>query len=103
MLLLNPGPVTLTPRVRHSLTQPDLCHRESEFYDLQDEARTRLLAVYGLDPRLWVPVLMTASGTGAVEAMLAALVPREGPRARHRERRIRRAHVADVHAIQDPQ
>ncbi len=39
MLLLNPGPVTLTERVRRSLLQPDLCHRESEFFDLQDEAR----------------------------------------------------------------
>jgi aspartate aminotransferase-like enzyme len=38
MLLLNPGPVTLTERVRRSLLQADLCHRESEFYDLQDEA-----------------------------------------------------------------
>jgi aspartate aminotransferase-like enzyme len=31
MLLLNPGPVTLTERVRNSLLQTDLCHRESEF------------------------------------------------------------------------
>ncbi len=46
MLLLNPGPVTLTERVRRSLLQPDLCHRESEFFDLQDEARQRLLEVY---------------------------------------------------------
>lgn len=78
MLLLNPGPVTLTERVRRSLMQPDLCHRESEFYDLQDAARAGLLAVYGLDPTLWAAVLMTASGTAAVESMLAALVPRSG-------------------------
>jgi len=44
MLLLNPGPVTPTERVRRSLRQPDLGHRESEFFDLQDEARARLLA-----------------------------------------------------------
>jgi len=78
MLLLNPGPVTLTERVRTSLLSPDLCHRESEFFDLQDEARSRLLAVYGLDPREWVPVLMTGSGTAAVEGMIASLVPRDG-------------------------
>lgn len=77
-LLLNPGPVTLTERVRQSLLQPDLCHRESEFYDLQDEARARLLGVYRLDPREWAAVLMTASGTGAVESMIASLVPRHG-------------------------
>ncbi|WP_158904807.1 2-aminoethylphosphonate aminotransferase [Burkholderia sp. L27(2015)] len=78
MLLLNPGPVTLTERVRQSLLQPDLCHRESEFFDLQEEIRTRLLGVYGLDPALWAAVLMTGSGTAAVESMVAALVPEDG-------------------------
>ena len=53
MLLLNPGPVTLTERVRRSLLQEDLCHRESEFFDVQEEARTRLVGVYDLDPAQW--------------------------------------------------
>lgn len=78
MLLLNPGPVTLTERVRRSLLQPDLCHREEDFYDLQDEARRRLLASHDLDPAEWSAVLITGSGTAAVEAMLAALVPDHG-------------------------
>lgn len=78
MLLLNPGPVTLTERVRRSLSQPDLCHRESEFFDLQDEARRRLLSVYGLDPAEWAATLITASGTGAVESMICSLVPAQG-------------------------
>ncbi|MDB6087695.1 MAG: 2-aminoethylphosphonate aminotransferase [Gammaproteobacteria bacterium] len=78
MLLLNPGPVTLTERVRRSLLQPDLCHRESEFFDLQDEARERLLATYTLDPAIWTAVLLTGSGTAAVESMVAALVPDAG-------------------------
>jgi 2-aminoethylphosphonate-pyruvate transaminase len=78
MLLLSPGPVTLTERVRRSLLQPDLCHRESEFFDLQDEARQRLLDVYALDPAVWTAALVTASGTGAVESMIASLVPAEG-------------------------
>src|SRR5215472_14463651 len=78
MLLLNPGPVTLTERVRRALLQPDLCHRESEFFALQDEARARLLSVYDLDPSVWTAVLMTGSGTAAVESMTAALVTRNG-------------------------
>jgi 2-aminoethylphosphonate-pyruvate transaminase len=78
MLLLNPGPVTLSERVRRSLLQPDLCHRESEFFDLQDEARSRLLAVYGLNPAEWTAVLMTGSGTAAVESMMASVVPEKG-------------------------
>ncbi|CAB3763199.1 2-aminoethylphosphonate aminotransferase [Paraburkholderia humisilvae] len=78
MLLLNPGPVTLSARVRNSLLQTDLCHRESEFFDLQDEARARLLQIYGLDAAQWAAVLMTGSGTAAVESMVAALVPENG-------------------------
>jgi 2-aminoethylphosphonate-pyruvate transaminase len=78
MLLLNPGPVTLSERVRNSLLNPDLCHREPEFFDLQDEARSRLLSTYELSPQQWSAVLMTASGTAAVESMVAALVPQGG-------------------------
>jgi 2-aminoethylphosphonate-pyruvate transaminase len=78
MQLLNPGPVTLTERVRRSLLQADLCHRENEFFDLQDEARMRLLATYALQPATWTAVLMTASGTAAVESMVASLVPKTG-------------------------
>jgi 2-aminoethylphosphonate-pyruvate transaminase len=78
MRLLNPGPVSLTERVRQSLLRPDLCHRESEFFDLQDEIRRRLLAVYELDPEQWSAVLLTGSGTAAVESMLTALVPDDG-------------------------
>ena len=78
MRLLNPGPVTLSERVRRSMLAPDLCHRESEFFDLQDEARRRLLGVYALDPAEWCAVLITASGTGAVESMVSTLVPPDG-------------------------
>lgn len=78
MLLLNPGPVTLSARVRQALQGPDLCHREPEFSALQDEIRARLLAVYGLAPAEWTAVLLTGSGTAALEAMLTTLVPRGG-------------------------
>jgi 2-aminoethylphosphonate-pyruvate transaminase len=78
MLLLNPGPVTLSERVRKSLLQTDLCHREPEFFDLQNEARRRLVAAYELDPAVWSAVLMTGSGTAAVESMIAGLVPQGG-------------------------
>jgi 2-aminoethylphosphonate-pyruvate transaminase len=73
MILLNPGPVSLSERVRRSLLNPDLCHREAEFFDLQDELRTGLLAVYGLDPAAWTAVLLTGSGTAAVDSMMASL------------------------------
>ncbi len=78
MLLLNPGPVSLSERVRRSLLQPDLCHREREFFDLQEEARARLLGTYRLDPAEWAAVLISASGTAAVESMVASLAPSAG-------------------------
>ncbi|SDV49867.1 2-aminoethylphosphonate aminotransferase [Chitinasiproducens palmae] len=77
-LLLNPGPVTLTERVRRSLLQTDLCHRENEFFDLQDEACGRLLQVYALDATVWQAILVGGSGTAAVESMIASLVPAQG-------------------------
>ena len=78
MILLNPGPVTLSPRVRAALMNPDLCHREPEFADLQDDIRARLLGVYGLRPADYAAVLLTGSGTAAVEAMLTSLIPQTG-------------------------
>lgn len=77
-VLLNPGPVTLSQRVRNALLKPDLCHREPEFASLQQSIRERLLAVYALEGTDWASVLMTGSGTAAVEAMVSSLVPRGG-------------------------
>lgn len=77
-ILLSPGPVNLSHRVRRALLSPDLCHREEEFAGLQEEIRRRLLAVYGLAPERWTAVLFSGSGTAAVEAMVGGLVPREG-------------------------
>jgi len=77
-LLLNPGPVTLSARVREALLRPDLCHREIEFSSLQGAIRAALLKVYDLDATTWAAVLLTGSGTAAVEAMLTSTVPRSG-------------------------
>ncbi len=78
MILLNPGPVNLSERVRKALTRPDLCHREPEFSELQHTIRRRLLEVYNLDPERWAAVLLTGSGTAAMEAMLGSLIPKNG-------------------------
>lgn len=78
MILLNPGPVNLSARVRRALGAEDLCHREPEFGELQAAIRARLLSVYGLDADVWEPVILGGSGTLAVEAMLTSLVPANG-------------------------
>jgi 2-aminoethylphosphonate-pyruvate transaminase len=77
-ILLNPGPVNLSERVRRALLKPDLCHREPEFNELQQRIRGKLLRVYSLEDRIWSAVLLTGSGTAAVEAMLTSLVPAAG-------------------------
>ena len=68
----------MSERVRQALLAPDLCHREPEFSHLQDDIRQALLDVYGLSPSTWTAVLLTGSGTAAVEAMIASLVPPQG-------------------------
>jgi 2-aminoethylphosphonate-pyruvate transaminase len=77
-ILLNPGPVTLSKRVRNALQGPDLCHREIEFSTLQENIRKKILSVYELDNEVWASVLLTGSGTAAVEAMIASCVPPHG-------------------------
>jgi 2-aminoethylphosphonate-pyruvate transaminase len=76
--LLNPGPVTLTDGVRGALLGPDLCHRQPEFSALMQDVRQRLARVYPTCGGQWTAVLLTGSGTAAVEAMLGSLTPRDG-------------------------
>ena len=77
-ILLNPGPVNLSARVRRALLRPDLCHREPEFAELQKRIRANLLKAYNLPGKNWAAVLLTGSGTAAVEAMLTSMVPDDG-------------------------
>ena len=76
--LLNPGPVTLTTRVRNALLRPDICHREQEGAELMGRVVYLLEQVYPQFAATYTPVLVTGSGTAAVEAMVGSLVPREG-------------------------
>jgi 2-aminoethylphosphonate-pyruvate transaminase len=77
-ILLNPGPVTLTERVRQALQRPDMCHREAEFSSLVLGIRHRIESIYAERPSGHDAILLSGSGTCAVEAMVASLVPRTG-------------------------
>jgi 2-aminoethylphosphonate-pyruvate transaminase len=76
-ILLNPGPVNVSARVRQALAGPDICHREPEFFDLQDAIRVRLLDAFDIAAD-YAPVLLTGSGTAMVEAMIASSIPEGG-------------------------
>lgn len=78
MRLLNPGPVTLTDEVREAQLGPDLCHRQPEYVALQDEVRNRLQRVYAEAAERYAPVLLTGSGTAAVECMIDSLAREQG-------------------------
>jgi 2-aminoethylphosphonate-pyruvate transaminase len=75
MILLNPGPVTLTEGVRKALHRGDWCHREPEFADLTRDINNRLVRVYREMAGKYDAVMLTGSGTSAVEAMLASFAP----------------------------
>jgi len=74
-ILLNPGPVTLSAGVREAMLRPDLCHREPEFADLCLSIKHRLVSIYSDANENYEAVLLTGSGSCAVEAMINSLAP----------------------------
>ena len=105
-ILLNPGPVSLSEKVRKAAVRYDLCHREPEFFALQDRVRAGLLDVYGCrqagDENEWTSVLLGGSGTTALEAMLSSLLPRDA-RLLVIENGVygeRISRIADIHQIE---
>ena len=76
MILLNPGPVTVSERVRKALHKPDICHREPECTELLQQIRQKLLKAFlpGAESE-YTAVLLTGSGTAAVEAAVLSSIP----------------------------
>jgi len=66
IVLLNPGPVNVTDRVRDAMLRGDLCHREREFSDLLGAIRRKLLSAFGLEGE-YSAALISGSGTAALE------------------------------------
>ena len=74
-VLLNPGLVNVTDRVRQALMLPDLCHREKEFTDLMAAIRAKLLKAFNIEEE-YTSVLVSGSGTAALEmAVSSSLSP----------------------------
>lgn len=100
-ILLNPGPVSLSEGVRAAVARVDLCHREPEYFELQDAVITGLLNVYQCDPAVWAAVLIGGSGTSALEAMMASLLPADA-HVLVLENGVygeRLSHIASIHGI----
>lgn len=76
MILLNPGPVNVSERVRQALLRPDICHRESEFTELLHGIQAKLLKLFvpGAEAD-YAAVVLTGSGTAAVESAVMSSLP----------------------------
>jgi len=72
MVLLNPGPVMISQNVRNTLMMPDICHRESEFFEVLRQVRGKLVKMCGGDGR-HSSVVFTGSGTASLDAVVALL------------------------------
>lgn len=77
MILLNPGPVNVSARVTAALARGDLCHREPECYELLERIRGRLLDAFAPGGG-FRSVLVTGSGTAAVEMAVASVLSPAG-------------------------
>ncbi len=76
MILLNPGPVNVSERVRKALLQPDICHREEEFTELLHRIQEKLIKAFvpGAESE-YVAAVLSGSGTAAVEAAILSSLP----------------------------
>ncbi|MCK9522553.1 MAG: aminotransferase class V-fold PLP-dependent enzyme [Proteobacteria bacterium] len=74
-ILLNPGPVATTPRVKAAVGARDMCHREPIFSNLLDSVQRKLRIVFGAQDDHDI-LVVTSSGTGGMEAALSTFVPR---------------------------
>jgi 2-aminoethylphosphonate-pyruvate transaminase len=76
MILLNPGPVNVSERVRQALLRPVICHRESEFIELLHGIQTKLLKLFvpGAE-KDYAAAVLTGSGTAAVESAVMSSIP----------------------------
>lgn len=72
-ILLNPGPVNMSDRVKRRMINEDFCHRENEFSSLIQEVNSQLASIYD-DMEDYESVILTSSGTGAVEGMLTSFM-----------------------------
>ncbi len=77
MILLNPGPVNVSPRVTAALARGDLCHREPECAALLESIRERLVAAFAPAGE-FTAVLISGSGTAALEAAVTSVLSARG-------------------------
>ena len=77
-LLLNPGPATTTDAVKQAQLVPDICPREAEFTQIMQACRQLLCDLVDGNSQDNRAVLLSGSGTAAVESMISSIMPASG-------------------------
>lgn len=72
--LFNPGPVNTTARVKGALVHHDMCHRDHDFSELMVSLTNKLRRIFRASAQHSV-VLLTGSGTAAMESAISSTVP----------------------------
>ena len=75
--LFNPGPVMTSARVKAALVHHDICHRDEDYTGVVRRLQTKLRPVFGASDQHEI-LLVTGSGTAAMETALVSAVPPGG-------------------------
>jgi 2-aminoethylphosphonate-pyruvate transaminase len=76
-ILFTPGPLTTSQTVKQSMMR-DLGSRDSEFIEIVQEIRCKLVELGQAHPDDYTAVLMQGSGTFGLEAVISSTVPPDG-------------------------
>ncbi len=71
-VLLNPGPVMTSARVKAALVHHDVCHRDEDYSGVVRRLQDKLRPLFGASPAHEV-LLLTGSGTAAMEMAIASI------------------------------
>lgn len=76
-VLMNPGPVLTSPRVKSALVHHDVCHRDDDYTVVARRVQRKLRRVCrgGAEHDI---LLLSGSGTAAMEAAISSCVPEDG-------------------------
>ena len=73
-VLFSPGPVMTSARVKASLVHHDVCHRDGDYSAVVGRLQDKLRPAFGASPAHEM-LLLTGSGTSAMEMSIASVVP----------------------------
>lgn len=68
-IMFSPRPVNISQRVRNALTQPDICHRNTEFTELLHDIKSLLKNILCFGDEYEI-VILSGSDTLAIEIMM---------------------------------